>query len=98
MRSLEPEFESPRGRFFFKMSTEPSTDPYIELNAFVKLKNLATTGGQAKNLIRSGVISVNGIPETRNRKKLHAGDRITFGNQTYILETAMIKPHQKAEK
>ena len=46
---------------------------YIELGAFLKIKGLATTGGQAKVLIRSGDIKVNGEVETRIKRKLRQG-------------------------
>ena len=49
---------------------------FIELNAFIKQKCLATTGGQAKLLIRSGKVLVNGQVETRNKRKLRAGDKV----------------------
>lgn len=59
---------------------------YIELNAFVKKKNLATTGGQAKMLIRSGALKLNGIVETRNRKKLYDNDVIEYEGKRYVVK------------
>lgn len=56
---------------------------YIELNAFVKIKGFAPTGGQAKLLIRSGVIKVNGEVETRNGKKLIASDIVEYKTIKY---------------
>ena len=53
-------------------------DKYIELNSFIKVNHLASTGGQAKVLIRSGAIRVNEEVETRNRRKLHAGDIVEY--------------------
>lgn len=53
-------------------------DKFIELNAFLKVNLLATTGGQAKNIIRTGEVLVNGVSEKRNRKKLHAGDVVEY--------------------
>lgn len=58
---------------------------FIELNSFVKIINLATTGGRAKLLIRSGVIKVNGIIETRNAKKLLPTDIVEYQNKTYLV-------------
>jgi len=46
---------------------------YIELNAFLKIVNLASTGGQAKLLIRDGNVKVNGVVETRVTNKLRNG-------------------------
>ncbi len=43
---------------------------YIELADFLKVIGLVATGGQAKQLIRSGEITVNGENETRVRRKL----------------------------
>lgn len=66
-------------------------DPYIELNAFLKLKNLAPTGGQAKLLIRSGNILVNGEVEMRNRRKLQAGDKVNCNGKMYVVEREMVR-------
>jgi len=54
------------------------TGKYIELNAFLKVKGLASSGGAAKQLIRSEMVLVNGVVETRNKKKLVAGDKVSF--------------------
>ena len=61
-------------------------DKYIELNAFLKKMALATTGGQAKNIIRSNNVVVNGTVETRNRKKLHDKDIVEYDGKKYIVE------------
>lgn len=65
--------------------------PYIELNTFLKIKNLASTGGQAKVLIRFGEILVNGEVETRNRKKLHAGDEVKYKDKVYVVEEEVVR-------
>ncbi|MBI2146112.1 RNA-binding S4 domain-containing protein [Candidatus Woesearchaeota archaeon] len=61
-------------------------EKYIELNAFIKLKGLATTSGRAKLSIRSGKVLVNGMVETRNRKKLVAGDKVSVEGKEFIVE------------
>ena len=66
---------------------------YIELNAFVKLKGLAATGGRAKLLIRSGTVLVNGVVETRNRKKLITGDTISVEGKEFVVEEGMVREH-----
>ena len=48
---------------------------YITLAHAVKAVGLADTGGQAKLLVRSGAVTVNGAPETQPGRKLHEGDR-----------------------
>lgn len=49
------------------------TEP-LSLDNFLKLCGVASTGGQAKLLIQSGEVKVNGALETRRRRKLKAGD------------------------
>jgi ribosome-associated protein len=47
----------------------------ITLAQAVKAAGLASTGGQAKALVREGAFLVNGEVETRPGRKLRAGDR-----------------------
>ncbi len=56
------------------------------LNAFIKKKGLAGTGGQAKLLIRSGAVKLNGEIETRNKKQLQKGDQVEVNNKIYLVE------------
>jgi ribosome-associated protein len=62
------------------------TEVTIQLDQFMKLKGLIGTGGQAKLVIQAGEVLVNGIVETRRKKKLKVGDKVTFNGQTYIVE------------
>ena len=64
---------------------------FIELNTFLKLKNLASTGGQAKVLIRSGEILVNGEVEMRNRRKLLVGDEVKYKGKMYVVEKEVVR-------
>ncbi|MBU0536757.1 MAG: RNA-binding S4 domain-containing protein [Nanoarchaeota archaeon] len=64
---------------------------YIELNTFLRINGLAQTGGQAKMLIRSGAVLVNGEPETRNKRKLHVGDKVAYNGKEYIVKKEVIK-------
>ena len=73
-----------------KAPTPPNT-PHIELNAFLKLQNLAATGGQAKVLIRSGKILVNGVVETRNAKKLVAGDKVECAGRLFEVTADIVR-------
>ncbi len=57
-------------------------DDYIKLDSFMKWQNLVETGGQAKLLIQSGEVRVNGKIETRRGRKLVKGDRVTFKGKT----------------
>ncbi|HEY7326960.1 MAG TPA: RNA-binding S4 domain-containing protein [Gemmataceae bacterium] len=48
---------------------------YITLAHAIKAVGLASTGGQAKLLVREGQFTVNGEPATQPGRKLRAGDR-----------------------
>lgn len=61
-------------------------DPTIQLDQFLKVQGLVGTGGQAKLVIQGGEVRVNGAVETRRKKKLRAGDRVTFNGQTLVVE------------
>ncbi len=46
----------------------------IRLGQFLKLADLVDTGGEAKILIASGDVTVNGEVDTRRGRQLHPGD------------------------
>lgn len=51
---------------------------FVELFKILKFEGLAESGGNAKQVIQDGLVSVNGEVETRKRKKIRAGDQIDF--------------------
>ncbi|MCP3695051.1 MAG: RNA-binding S4 domain-containing protein [Planctomycetaceae bacterium] len=59
----------------------------IRLDQFLQLAQIAGTGGQAKQLIQQGNVSVNGKIETRRRRQLHVGDQVAIGDE--LLEVEM---------
>lgn len=61
------------------MADLPLQGDHITLAQAVKAVGLAGSGGQAKHLVRSGAIVVNGQVETHPGRKLHAGDIINAG-------------------
>lgn len=54
------------------------------LDQFLKLSGICGTGGQAKVVIQSGEVKVNGTVETRRRRKLAAGDTVQYGGKTFL--------------
>ena len=62
------------------------TETTIQLDQFMKLAGMVSTGGQAKLVIQGGEVLVNGIVETRRKKKLTNGDKVTFDGQTVVVE------------
>jgi len=65
------------------VSDEPDTLP---LGAALQLAGFADTGGQAKVLIQAGEVRVNGVVETRRKRRLQAGDEIEVNGETFVLE------------
>lgn len=70
----------------FDEQENPHFEEAISLNDVLKLSGLAATGGQAKMLIQSGQVRVNGEVETRRKRKLHQGDVIVVGEHEFVLE------------
>ena len=62
------------------------TDATIQLDQFMKLTGMVSTGGQAKIVIQAGEVLVNGVVETRRKKKLKSGDEVKFQNRTVVVE------------
>ena len=54
---------------------------FIELNILLKLLALAPSGGAAKALVAAGAVMVDGVAETRTRRKLRAGQTVRLGDE-----------------
>lgn len=71
---------------------EPTAVPihtdFIPLDAFLKWAGLVGTGGEAKQVIQSGSLRVNGEPELRRGRKLVEGDLISLGNSAWRITCA----------
>ncbi|MFM2430237.1 MAG: hypothetical protein RLZZ511_1450 [Cyanobacteriota bacterium] len=67
---------------------EAVTEAYIKLDQFLKLAGIADTGGQAKILIQTGEVDVNGTMEQRRGRKLVQGDRVIVFDQSYTVDFA----------
>jgi ribosome-associated protein len=59
---------------------------YIKLDSFLKAVNEAASGGEAKNLITEGFVSVNGEVELRRGRKLRPGDYVELEGRSYTVE------------
>jgi ribosome-associated protein len=57
------------------------SDAPIELYKILKFESMVASGGEAKQVIAEGRVSVNGEVETRKRKKLFSGDVVEFGDE-----------------
>ncbi len=58
----------------------------MKLDQFLKWKNLVSSGGEAKNFIKSGAVKVNGLIETKRGRKLNKGDKVIFLKNEIIFE------------
>lgn len=70
------------------VSTACIDTDYIELDKLLKRENLAASGGEARYLISQGWVLVNGIVETRKRKKLRPGDVVQLHEVAVRVEVA----------
>ena len=58
----------------------------IKLDQFLKLADIVQSGGEAKYLIQSGAVRVNGKIETRRGRKLRAGDVISVKDEELVVD------------
>ncbi len=61
-------------------------EDFLTLSDMIKLSGIAQTGGQAKVLIQSGDVKVNGEVETKRKRKLRQGDVVEVNGEEYLLE------------
>ena len=66
----------------------------LTLNDALKLAGAAATGGQAKVLIQSGQVKVNGRVETKRKRKLVAGDAIEVHGEEFVLDLQEVDPEE----
>ena len=71
--------------------TQDISIKYVELNNFLKIVGIANTGGTAKRIIRAEAVKVNGEIETRNKRKLHAGDAVEYLGKKYGVEEKYVR-------
>jgi ribosome-associated protein len=60
----------------------PIRDESIRLGQFLKLASLIDSGSDAKEVIASRMVTVNGDVETRRGRQLHHGDVVAFGERS----------------
>ncbi|WP_372807986.1 RNA-binding S4 domain-containing protein [Pontiella sp.] len=56
----------------------PITGDYIELCKLLKAANLVMSGGEGKEVVAEGLVTVDGELETRKRCKIRAGQTVEF--------------------
>ena len=61
---------------------------FIKLEAAMKFAAMAQTGGEAKEVIQEGLVTVNGEVCTMRGKKLRPGDTFCYNGQTFRIHGA----------
>ncbi len=61
------------------------TTEYIKLDALLKFAGLCDTGGEAKERIQAGEVTVNGEICTMRGKKCRGGDEITLDGESVVI-------------
>ena len=60
---------------------------FIKLQDALKYANVVYSGGEAKQLILDGQVTVNGEVCTMRGKKLRPGDKFAFMGQSFLIST-----------
>lgn len=53
---------------------------FIELNQLLKMVGICDSGGAGKALVAEGLVSVDGMPESRKTAKIRAGSVVSLGD------------------
>ena len=57
----------------------------IALDQLLKWANIVSSGGEAKQLIKSGMVKLNDQMETRRGKKVFRGDKVIINEEITLL-------------
>ena len=66
----------------------PIHSEYIELCKLLKAANLVMSGGEGKEVVAQGLVTVNGQLETRKRCKIRPGQSVEFEGHTIAVTQA----------
>ena len=59
------------------------TTEFITLQQFLKMKDIISSGGEAKYFVKGNEILVNGEKEDRRGRKLYPGDEVKVNGKKY---------------
>ena len=68
------------------IKTKLEGEEFILLQSLLKLAGVCDTGGEAKQAIIGGLVTVDGVIETRRGKKIKPGQVVAFGSQKISVE------------
>lgn len=64
-------------------------DEFIRLGQVLKASAIAESGADAKDMIQSDIVSVNGENETRRGRKLYPGDTVSVNGEELQIQAAL---------
>lgn len=64
-------------------------DEFIRLGQVLKASAIAESGADAKDMIQSGIVIVNGENETRRGRKLYPGDTVSVNGEELQIQAAL---------
>ena len=64
-------------------------DEFIRLGQVLKASAIAESGADAKDMIQSGIVSVNGENETRRGRKLYPRDTVSVNGEELQIQAAL---------
>ena len=70
----------------------------IRLGQLLKLANLVEDGVEAADLIKNGLVKVNGEIDERRGRQLHDGDTVTVNGQTVDQRAGGLRPPPAASR
>lgn len=59
---------------------------YIELQQLLKILNLISSGGQAKQFLNEYDVLVDDVKETRRGRKIYNGMKVKVDKKTYLIK------------
>lgn len=62
------------------------TSPYITLGQLLKLTDWISSGGEAKNAVKTLNITINGEADDRRGRKIYPGDTVVIEDKTYSID------------
>ncbi len=68
------------------MKTSKITGEYIKLDQWLKKEDLASSGGEAHQLVQTGNVFLNGVPVYEFRKKLRDQDHVTVREEEWLIQ------------
>lgn len=57
------------------------TTPFIKLDQLLKFSGMVSTGGEAKEVIAQGLVTVNGEVALQRGRKIYPGYEVSFENE-----------------